>query len=1159
MYKKFPLPIPSDLTSLQALLWEGIPESYAPFVFGAFALRLFEESSPDIPVYVCESNEHLAQFSKGLRFFYPKMNFMEFLAWDTTPYDRVSPDPQLMTQRLMTLNTLMQPAHLPMALLTTVRAIAQKVLPSSELKGVTLQLKKGTEISREKLSTFCDLNGFKRVDVVRERGEVAFRGGVIDLFLPQEDMPLRLDLFGDEVESMRTFDPLSQRTQESVEELTIMPASELFLTPAHIKMFKTRYVQTFGVKALNDPLLECLCAGESVRGAENWLPFFYEKLVPLWEWLPKAIWVTGIKVKSAFDHFMQEVDDHYTARLQSSEIDTKMNEESREHAYRPVPWDAFYLPYDSFYKILEKGPHITFSPFMSQQGISFDCQVPVLTGTPAQRIAHIGKKTASEKQNVFFTAPHRSALQELLPIITDKEQHSVQKVDTWREACTLQTGQWGAFLSPLEKGFQAPSLHIYTYGDIFGKAPRHKGKRPSRNNLGLEISSFVEGDYLVHRDHGVGQFLALIQITVDGAPHECVQLLYDKGDKLYVPIENLDLLTKYSSSLATVSLDRLGSPAWQKRAALVKKRLREIADELLATAAARSLEEGIIIPTARELLAEFTQTFPHVETEDQLESMEAVYNDLASHRPMDRLICGDVGFGKTEVALRAAFLTAMAGYQVVVLVPTTILCRQHYQTFVERLKSFGLKVAQLSRMVSARQQKQTLEEIKEGKINILISTHGLFSPKTIFQNLGLIVIDEEQHFGVVQKEYLKKMQKQVNLLTMSATPIPRTLQLAVSGVKDLSLIATPPLDRLAVKPFVIPYDTMLIREAILREHHRGGQVYVVCPRISDMPALARKLQALVPDISIGQAHGQLSMRQLDETMQDFYEGKFTILLATNIVESGLDVPRANTLIVYNAHLFGLSQLYQLRGRIGRSKHRGYAYFLLPQHGQLQGQAGRRLEVIQTLDTLGAGFSLASHDMDIRGAGNLLGQEQSGHIKEVGLELYQQMLQEAIEMQQSKKEGKATEPTFTPLINTGVPLLIPETYVGELALRIGLYRRMSEFTSYEELEDFSQEMMDRFGPLPRAVQNLIRVMEMKVLCKSLGIEKLERGVKGIVFSFHKDFFKPSDSFISYLQSLAPHVKLLPDFRLLLTQAWPTAEDGLEGTYQFLKELEKRINV
>lgn len=1158
MYKKFTLPITSNFTSARALLWEGIPDSYAPFVFGAFAERLFEEKSQDIPVFVCESNEHMAQFSKGLRFFYPRVNFMEFPAWDTTPYDRMSPDPQIMTQRLVTLNTLMNPPNFPMALLTTVRALAQKVLPSSELKGATLHIKKGSEIIREELSNFCVLNGFKRVDVVRERGELAFRGGVVDLFPPQETKPLRFDLFGDEVESIRTFDPLSQRTQDSVDELMIMPASELFLTPSRIQMFKTRYVQAFGVKALNDPLLERLCAGECVRGAENWLPFFYEKLVPLWEWLPKAIWVTGIQVKSAYDHYMQEVEDHYVARLQSSDVDKKINSKNSDQCYRPVPWEAFYLPYDAFDKILQKKPHISFSPFTGTSELSFECQAPLLAGTPAQRIGHI-EKTVSQKQNIFFTAPHKGALQEFSRIFTDKEKENVQEVGSWQEACTIPNGRWATFISPLEKGFLSPPFHLYTYADIFGKAPRHKGTPRSRTNLGLEVSSFAQGDFLVHRDHGVGQFLSLMLITVDGAPHECVQLLYDKGDKLYVPIENLDLLTKYSSALATVSLDRLGSPAWQKRSALVKNRLREIADELLATAAARSLEEGIVIPTARELLTEFTQTFPHVETEDQLESMEAVYDDLASHQPMDRLICGDVGFGKTEVALRAAFLTAMAGYQVVVLVPTTILCRQHYQTFVERFKGFGLRVEQLSRMVSPAQQKRTLEAIKRGEVNVLISTHALFSPKTVFQNLGLIIIDEEQHFGVVQKEYLKKMQKQVNLLTMSATPIPRTLQLAVSGVKDLSLIATPPLDRLAVKPFVIPYDTMLIREAILREHHRGGQVYVVCPRVADMPALGRKLQALVPGISIGQAHGQLSMRQLDETMQDFYEGKFTILLATNIVESGLDVPRANTLIVYNAHLFGLSQLYQLRGRIGRSKHRGYAYFLLPQHGQLQGQAQRRLEVIQTLDTLGAGFSLASHDMDIRGAGNLLGQEQSGHVKEVGLELYQQMLQETIEMQQFKKEGRTAEPTFTPLINTGVPLLIPESYVAELALRIGLYRRMSDLTSYEELEDFSQELTDRFGPLPSAVQNLIRVMEMKVLCKSLGIEKVERGGKGIVFSFHKAFFKPSDSFISYLQSLAPHVKLLPDFRLLWGREWPTAEDGLEGTYQFLKELEKKINV
>ncbi len=660
-------------------------------------------------------------------------------------------------------------------------------------------------------------------------------------------------------------------------------------------------------------------------------------------------------------------------------------------------------------------------------------------------------------------------------------------------------------------------------------------------------------------EHGIGKFDGLITLEVDGVAHDCVRIIYADNDKLFIPVESLDVLSRFGSEMNTTALDRLGGAGWQARKARVKKRLLEMAEGLIEIAAKRKTAEAPEITIPEGSYNEFVARFPYQETEDQERSITDVLNDLHNGNVMDRLVCGDVGFGKTEVAMRAAFVAAMAGLQVAVVVPTTLLARQHYANFTKRFAGFPLKIRQLSRMVTAKQSAETRVLMENGHVDIVIGTHSLLSTKTKFQDLGLMIIDEEQNFGVKQKEKLKALRENVHVLTLTATPIPRTLQLAMTGIRDLSLIATPPVDRLAVRTSVMPFDPVIIREAIMREYYRGGQCFYVCPRLSDLDEAQRMLAELVPEIRTVQAHGQMSATELDERMTAFYEGQYHVLLATNIIESGLDIPNANTLIVHRSDLLGLSQLYQIRGRIGRSKKRGYAYFTYKDDKLLTESAKQRLHVISTLDTLGAGFQLASYDMDIRGAGNLLGEEQSGHIKEVGVELYQQMLEEAV---QSVRSGQGIteviDNDWTPTINLGIPVLIPDAYVHDLPVRLSLYRRLASMTEQEDIDRIAIEMVDRFGPMPEEVQNLLDIIAIKQLCKKAGIEKVEAGPKGAVVSFRKNQFSAVEKLIAYVHKQLGTVKLRPDQKLAYLRAWDNIAIRMKGVRTLAQDLAEMVD-
>ena len=752
-----------------------------------------------------------------------------------------------------------------------------------------------------------------------------------------------------------------------------------------------------------------------------------------------------------------------------------------------------------------------------------------------------------------YTAGSRARIS---AILGEAAKPAPAEAETWQEALGLAAkGVPVALVLPLDNGFSGAGLELITEQDLLGdRLVRRKKRKKSADAFLAELAALSPGDLVVHMDHGIGRYEGLQSIPVGQSPHDCVMLTYAGGDKLYIPVENIDVLSRYGSDSELVALDKLGGEGWQRRKARLKERIREIAHELLRTAAQRALRQAPVLAPDQASYGQFTDRFPWAETEDQERAIEDVLEDLSAGRPMDRLVCGDVGFGKTEVALRAAFVAAMAGQQVAVVAPTTLLARQHYSNFVERFGGFPLNIGRLSRLVPAKEATATRDGLAEGTVDVVIGTHAILSKSVKFKRLGLVVVDEEQRFGVNHKEALKQLRNNVHVLTLTATPIPRTLQMAMSGLRELSTIQTPPVDRLAVRTYVMEWDNMVMREALLREHHRGGQSFIVVPRIADMEEIEQWLRDTVPEIRFVTAHGQMGATEVEERMSAFYEKKYEVLLSTTIVESGLDIPSANTIIIHRADRFGLAQLYQLRGRVGRSKLRAYAYLTTPADTQLSEVAEKRLKVLGDLDSLGAGFQLASHDLDIRGAGNLLGDEQSGHIREVGFELYQSMLEDAILAAKAGDMGIAKERSaLSPQITVDAPIMIPEDYVPDLAVRMALYRRLNDAEDQQEIESLSAEMIDRFGPLPAPTANLVKLIQIKRQAIEANIAKIDVGAKGSLVSFHNDEFPDPAGLMAYAQRLEGTVKLRPDSKIVITRTWANPEARLNGLFQLTKGL------
>ena len=1135
----------------------GVPQGFDAYVAAETARR---RAAPVL--FVAADDEQADTAERAIRFFAPGMVVLPFPAWDCLPYDRVSPKPDIESRRLATLAALAGDAPNPAVIVTTVNALLQRVPPKDAIQGASFAARNGAEVDREALVAFLSGNGYVRAGTVREPGDFALRGGIVDLWPPGEEQPLRLDFFGSTLDAIRRFDAETQLSEKSaVEEIALLPASEAPLNAQAISRFRSGYVAAFGA-AGDDPLYESVSAGRKTQGMEHWLPLFYERLDTLFDYLPRALILLGHQLEEAKAARLELVADYYETREQFRHQKDDKNA-IKGPPYKPLKPNALYLTDADWKAALIRNIVRDLTPF----------QAPETTNS-VDAGGRQGRDFAPERQggnlNVFqAAADHLKSLQaggkrvlvaswtdgsveRMGGVMSDHGVTPIRKVKNWPEALKLDASAFGISCLGIERGFEAPDFVILSEQDVLGdRMVRAQTRARRAQNFIAEASSLAPGDLVTHIEHGVGRYLGLKAIDALGAPHDCLELQYD-GGKLFLPVENIELLTRYGSDEGA-QLDRLGGAGWQQRKAKMKERVRAIAAELIKIAAARQLKSLPPVEPPSGLYDEFAARFPYQETEDQDKAIGEVVGDLAAGRPMDRLVCGDVGFGKTEVAMRAAFVAAMAGEQVAVVVPTTLLARQHYTGFAERA-GFPPKVRQLSRFVDAKDAKETKAALAEGTVDIVIGTHALLAESITFKRLGLVIVDEEQHFGVVHKERLKNLKADVHVLTLTATPIPRTLQLALSGVRDLSLITTPPIDRLAVRTFVTPFDPLVVREALLREHYRGGQSFFVAPRISDLREVEEFLKSVVPEVKSAVAHGQMSPKVLEEVMTAFYERKVDVLVSTNIVESGLDIPTANTLIIQRADMFGLSQLYQLRGRIGRSKQRAYAYLTTPPEKKLTETATRRLEVLQSLDQLGAGFSVASHDMDIRGAGNLLGEEQSGHVREVGIELYQEMLEEAVSGLKQGGEADVTD-QWSPTINLGASVLIPEDYVADLNVRMSLYRRLAGIETREDIDRFAAELIDRFGPLPDEVKHLFEIVTIKQLAKQAGVEKIDAGPKGGTIAFRGNAFANPVKLVQFINQHSGTMRVRPDQKIVVTRDWPTPEDRLGGAKALLTQLAK----
>ena len=1137
-----------------------------PEGFDALVLADIARAGGGVTVHVARDDARMAALREALGFFAPEIEIVVFPAWDCLPYDRVSPNGEISARRMAALSRLaaLEKAggSAPVILLTTINAVLQRVPPRETVTRSAWSARTGNRIDLDVLTAYLAANGYNRTGTVREPGEFAVRGGIVDLYPSGFELPVRLDMFGDTLDAIRSFDAATQRTVGQLKSIDLVPASEIHLDADAIRRFRAAYVTTLGAATGDDPLYSAVSEGRKHAGMEHWLPLFHERMETIFDYVLEGLIAFDAQVEEAKASRLELIADYYDARAEARQQGSAAKLAADAPSYKPLKPEALYLSDEEWRGLLSGRRIRDLTPFSvpetagrnlgGKQGRNFAPE-RAQEGTNIFEVlgGHIAGLRRAGKR-IAIASWSEGARDRLQHVLADHGIGNVLIADSWADVNSVSKATVSLIVLGLEAGFETDELAVIGEQDVLGDRLIRQRRKKRAENFLTEASSLTPGDLVVHVDHGIGRFERLQTIEVMGAPHDCLLLVYHGGDKLYLPVENIELLSRYGADDSDAALDRLGGTGWQARKAKLKQRIREMAAELIRIAAARELKTAPAMEPTPGAYDEFCARFPFTETEDQEQAIASVLEDLARGRPMDRLVCGDVGFGKTEVALRTAFVAAMAGYQVAVVVPTTLLARQHYRTFSQRFQGLPLKLRQMSRLVGTKDMAEAREGLASGDVDIVIGTHALLGKQVKFRNLGLVIVDEEQHFGVAHKEQLKKLRAEVHVLTLTATPIPRTLQLALSGVRELSLIATPPVDRLAVRTYVSPFDPVVIREALLREHFRGGQSFYVVPRIADLAEAEEFLREYVPEVKFIAAHGQMAAGEIEDKMTAFYDGKYDVLVSTTIVESGLDIPTANTLVVHRADMFGLAQLYQLRGRVGRSKARAYAYLTVPPYRTLTPAAEKRLRVLQSLDSLGAGFSLASHDLDIRGAGNLLGDEQSGHIKEVGYELYQEMLEEAV----ASMRGSGTEEgQWSPQINVGTPVLIPEGFVPDLDARMALYRRLSDVETRAEIDGFAAELIDRFGKLPEEVEFLLKIVEIKGLCRIANVEKIEAGPKGIVLSLRENTFPNPAALVELINDERGKAKLRPDHKLVFMRDWATPAERLAGTHRLMSTLAK----
>ncbi len=1140
------------ISAREPLTLSGAPSGFLPWLLTDIA-----RAASSRAVFIASDEAAMRSVTETAHYFAPELEILQFPAWDCLPYDRASPSLRASSERLACLAALQRKPLGPQLVVTTVNAATQRTLTPFRIRQMTARLAAGERIDRDALAMRLQANGYVRTDTVADAGEFAIRGSLVDLFPAGSEYGLRLDFFGDEIESLRSFDPADQRSISRVDAFTLLPAAEALLDADAIKRFRSRYRELFGATSTGDPLYQAISEGRRLAGMDHWLPMIEEKLSTIFEHLGDALYIRDSGSTGAAQARFESITDYHANRERA--------QTTEPGSYRPLHPEHLYLSADEWQAAIGEKPMHLISPFREPESaavIDFGIDGPrdfTPERTKGENVydalaAHV-KGLALNGKGLILACYSNGSRERLAGLLADHSLSGLAIAETWQEAFG-KASQTALITLPLDHGFTTSKFAVLTEQDVLGdRLVRRAKKRKNADAFLQELATLTPGDLVVHVEHGIGRYEGLTQIPVAKAPHDCVALSYAGGDKLYVPVENIDVLSRFGSESEGVALDRLGGEAWQRRKARMKERIREIAGELLKTAAARALRPAEIAEAEHGTYSEFANRFPYQETDDQDRAIGETITDLASGTPMDRLVVGDVGFGKTEVALRAAFVAAMSGMQVALVCPTTLLARQHFTNFVERFAGFPIRIGRLSRLVPAAEAKSAREELAAGTIDIIIGTHAVLAKSIAFKRLGLVIVDEEQRFGVVHKERLKQLKSDVHVLTLTATPIPRTLQMAMSGLRELSVIQTPPVDRLAVRTYVMPWDKLVIREALLREHYRGGQSFFVVPRIKDLPDIEEFLRTEMPEITYVVAHGQMAAGEIEDRMSAFYDRRYDVLLSTTIVESGLDIPSANTLIIHRADRFGLAQLYQLRGRVGRAKIRAYAYMTTAPDRIITETAAKRLKILSDLDSLGAGFQLASHDLDLRGAGNLLGDEQSGHIREVGFELYQSMLEEAIMDARAGGLAKPNTRDLSPQISTDAPVMIPETYVSDLDLRMGLYRRINELEDQASIEAFAAELIDRFGTLPEATENLLTVIRIKLNARAAHISKIDLGPKGALVSFWNDSFPNVDGLLAYVGRLGIIAKLRPDMKLSISRAWADPAARLAGALQLSKGLAK----
>ena len=1113
----------SDISKINNL--GEIPEGSEPLLINEIS-----ENLDNNILIIARDLKRYQQLKDGLEFFLNK-DVLLYPQWDCVPYDRISPNKLITSKRLETLSRLSNEKNKSKIILTTIQASCQRTLSLDEVKNKFISLKPGEVIDINNLVNFFVSNGYEKTPTVREHGEFSVRGGIIDFYSPL-NKPIRLDLFGNTIDSIKSFDLISQRSLELLKEIFVYPASEIILNDKTIENFRINFNKKFGSQKEKVKIYDSISEGISYPGMEHWLPFFYNKTGSIFDYIDKPIILLDHLYDSSLDDFLETVNDHFQSRKDYD--DNKLSKV--ENKYFSIEPSNLYQNKEEYNKNLYSRNCIRISPFKKPDAIN-------LNGKASTKYSNIksNRNDSSSYENLKsdildFTKKNKKIIiacsslgssERVAKILINngilsnfKNLESFKNIDQKNIYLTVLN---------LNSGFHFDDYIFISEQDIFGeKFYRPRIIRKAENFI-REISSVMPGDAVVHVDHGIGRFENLSTLEINNAKHECLLIKYANDDKLYLPVENIEVLSRYGSDISDEMLDKLGGISWTTRKENLKKKIKFLAEELISVAAKRQLSKAEMFNVPEDFYEEFCSRFSFEETNDQLNAINDVLNDLEKGLPMDRLICGDVGFGKTEIALRASFLAAMSGKQVSILAPTTLLARQHYETFKDRFKGFPINVFELSRLTPKKDS--VIKSINSGSCDIVIGTHSLLSEKINFSDLGLLIIDEEQHFGVKHKEKIKKLRDNVHVLTLTATPIPRTLQLAMTGVRDLSIIASPPIDRRAIETYVFPNDPLVVKEALLRERHRGGQSFYVVPRISDIEDIEEYFKEFIPEINYITVHGQMPSKQIEDRINDFYMGSYDVLISTTIIESGLDIPNANTLIIHRSDMFGLSQLYQIRGRVGRSKVKAYAYLTYKEHKKLGKKALKRLEVLQSLDSLGAGFNLASYDLEIRGSGNLLGEEQSGQIKEVGIELYQNMLEETIdELKNTTQKNKNNQ--WSPKISLPLSILIPEDYISDLTIRMEIYKRLSSIILEEEIDEIAAELIDRFGSLPQEVETLIDTIGLKNLCKKTNIEKIDCGNNGFLISFKNNTFSNPVELIKYINNKKNYISIRSDQRLFV---------------------------